>query len=105
MAFAAWVAEQESARRSERIRAETARRKAARLPVASKPGATDKGKRKRSPYVAAWEPRRCPPRGAPDRRWGSGRGPPTIHSVAAGCGPSWACQPHNVRWRGMIPDK
>ena len=56
VAFAGWMAKMESDKRSERIRAGLARRKAADLPIGRKPGARDKGKGKRSPYVAAWEP-------------------------------------------------
>jgi DNA invertase Pin-like site-specific DNA recombinase len=55
VAFAGWMAEQESRRRSERIKAGMAKRKAAGLPVGRQPGATDKGKRNRSGYVARWE--------------------------------------------------
>ncbi len=55
VAFAGWMAERESARRSERIRAGLARRKAEGKPVGRKAGSTDKGKRRRSGYVAAWE--------------------------------------------------
>jgi len=55
ISFAGWMAERESARRSERIRAGLARRKAAGLPVGGQPGRKDKRPRKRSGYVAAWE--------------------------------------------------
>jgi putative DNA-invertase from lambdoid prophage Rac len=55
VAFAGWMAEQESARRSERIRAGLARRKASGLPVGGQPGRQDRKPRKRSGYVAAWE--------------------------------------------------
>jgi DNA invertase Pin-like site-specific DNA recombinase len=55
VAFAGWIAQQESARRSERIKAGLARRKAEGLAVGRQPGATDKKARKRSGYVAAWE--------------------------------------------------
>jgi DNA invertase Pin-like site-specific DNA recombinase len=55
VAFAGWMAQQESARRSERIRAGLARRKAQGKPVGRQPGAKDKGNRKRSGYLARWE--------------------------------------------------
>lgn len=55
VAFAGWMAQQESSRRSERIRAGLARRKAEGLPVGRQPGATDKKKRKRSGYIRRWE--------------------------------------------------
>jgi putative DNA-invertase from lambdoid prophage Rac len=55
VAFAGWMAQQESARRSERIRAGLERRKAAGLPVGRAPGAKDAEPRKRSGYVASWE--------------------------------------------------
>jgi len=56
LAIAGWVAHQESQRRSERVKAGLARRKAAGLPVGRQPGAADKGTRRKSGYVAAWEP-------------------------------------------------
>jgi putative DNA-invertase from lambdoid prophage Rac len=55
VAFAGWMAQQESARRSERIRAGLARRQAEGKPVGRQPGATDKKPRRRSGYVARWE--------------------------------------------------
>jgi putative DNA-invertase from lambdoid prophage Rac len=55
VAFAGWMAQQESARRSERIRAGLARRKAEGKPVGRQLGAADKKPRKRSGYVASWE--------------------------------------------------
>jgi DNA invertase Pin-like site-specific DNA recombinase len=55
VAFAGWMAQQESARRSERIRAGLERRKAAGLPVGRARGAKDAKPRKRSGYVASWE--------------------------------------------------
>jgi putative DNA-invertase from lambdoid prophage Rac len=55
VAFAAWMAQMESKRRSERIRTGLERRKAAGLPVGRQPGAVDKAKRKRSGYVARYE--------------------------------------------------
>ncbi len=47
VAFIGWVAQQESARRSERMRAGLARRKAAGLPVGRMPGARDRTQRTR----------------------------------------------------------
>lgn len=55
VAFAGWVAQQESARRSERIRAGLERRRAEGLPVGRQAGAVDRKPRKRSGYVARWE--------------------------------------------------
>jgi putative DNA-invertase from lambdoid prophage Rac len=55
VAFAGWMAQQESARRSERIRAGLARRKLDGKPVGRQPGASDRKPRRRSGYVAAWE--------------------------------------------------
>jgi putative DNA-invertase from lambdoid prophage Rac len=55
VAFAGWMAQQESSRRSERIKAGLARRKAEGMPVGRVRGATDKKQRRRSGYVAAWE--------------------------------------------------
>jgi putative DNA-invertase from lambdoid prophage Rac len=55
VAFAGWMAAEESRKRSERIRAGLERRKAEGQPVGRQSGSTDKGKRKRSGYVAAWE--------------------------------------------------
>lgn len=52
IAFAGWMAERESARRGERIRAGLARREAEGKPVGRQPGAVDKKPRKRSGYVA-----------------------------------------------------
>jgi len=45
----------ESSGRFERIRAGLARRKALGLPVGRQPRARDRGKRRRSGYVARWE--------------------------------------------------
>jgi DNA invertase Pin-like site-specific DNA recombinase len=56
VAFAGWMAKQESDRRSERIKAGLARRKAEGGHVGRKTGAADRGTRKRSGYVKAWEP-------------------------------------------------
>src|ERR1022692_1993049 len=55
VAFAGWMAKQESDRRSERVRAGLARRKAEGKPVGRQPGTADRKPRKRSGYVAAWE--------------------------------------------------
>lgn len=55
LAFAGWLAERESARRSERTKAGLARRKAEGLPVGRQPGARDRKPRRRSGYVARWE--------------------------------------------------
>ena len=55
VAFAGWMAEQESKRRSERIKAGLAKRKAAGKPVGRQAGASDLKPRKRSGYVARWE--------------------------------------------------
>jgi DNA invertase Pin-like site-specific DNA recombinase len=55
VAFAGWMAQQESRRKSERIRAGLERRRAEGKPVGRQAGAVDKKPRKRSGYVAAWE--------------------------------------------------
>ena len=52
IAFARWVARQESARRSKRVKAGLERRKASGLPVGRQPRATDRKPRKRSGYFA-----------------------------------------------------
>lgn len=52
----ATLAKYESQRRSERVKLGLARRKAEGLPVGRQPGVKDKKPRKRSGYVAAWEP-------------------------------------------------
>jgi DNA invertase Pin-like site-specific DNA recombinase len=61
VAFAGWMAERESARRSERIRNGLERRRAEGKPVGRQHGATDKKQRRRAGYVASWEdgPRRA----------------------------------------------
>jgi putative DNA-invertase from lambdoid prophage Rac len=51
----AWMAAEESRRRSERTKAGLERRKREGLPVGRQPGATDTKPRKRSGYVARWE--------------------------------------------------
>lgn len=56
VAFAGWMAQQESRRKSERIRAGLARRAAEGKPIGRQTGARDAKPRKRSGYVAAWEP-------------------------------------------------
>jgi putative DNA-invertase from lambdoid prophage Rac len=55
VAFAGWMAQQESQRRSERIRAGLERRRVEGKPVGRQPGAADKKPRKRAGYVASWE--------------------------------------------------
>lgn len=55
LAFAGWRAEQESKRRSERIKAGLEKRRTAGLPVGGVPGRKDRTPRRRSGYVAAWE--------------------------------------------------
>ena len=55
VAFAGWMAEQESARRSARVKAGLARRKAEGKPVGRQPGTLDRKPRRRSGYVARWE--------------------------------------------------
>lgn len=52
----AWMAEQESKRRSERTRAGLQRRREVDgMPVGRQPGAADKKPRRRSGYVSSWE--------------------------------------------------
>ena len=55
IAFAGWMAKQESDRKSDRIKAGLARRSAEGKPVGRQPGTADRKPRKRSGYVAAWE--------------------------------------------------
>jgi putative DNA-invertase from lambdoid prophage Rac len=55
VAFAGWMAQQESARRSERVKAGLERRRREGKPVGRQLGAKDKGQRRRSGYVARWE--------------------------------------------------
>ena len=55
VAFAGWMAQRESERRSERTKAGLERRKREGKPVGRQPGSTDKKPRKRSGYVARWE--------------------------------------------------
>jgi len=59
LAIIAWVAQMESKRRSERIKAGLARRKREGNPIGRLVGAVDKKKRKRSGYVARWEEERA----------------------------------------------
>jgi DNA invertase Pin-like site-specific DNA recombinase len=53
--FFAWMAQQESNRRSERVKSGLARRRSEGLPVGRQLGAKDKRQRKRSGYYARWE--------------------------------------------------
>jgi DNA invertase Pin-like site-specific DNA recombinase len=55
LAVLAWVAQMESDRHAERVRAGLDKRRAAGLPVGRQPGAVDKAPRKRSGYVKRWE--------------------------------------------------
>lgn len=61
VAFADWMAQQESKRRSDRIKTGLDRRRVAGKPVGRQAGAVDKNPRKRAGYVASWEsgPRRA----------------------------------------------
>jgi len=59
VAFAGWLAQQESTRRSERIKAGLARRRAEGKPVGRQPGAKDKRPRARAGYVARWDRERA----------------------------------------------
>jgi putative DNA-invertase from lambdoid prophage Rac len=59
VAFAGWMAQQESERKSARVKAALARRKAEGLPVGRQPGAVDKQPRRRSGYVQRWERERA----------------------------------------------
>ncbi len=53
--FFAWMAQQESNRRSERVKAGLARRRSEGKPVGRQQGAKDRRQRKRSGYFARWE--------------------------------------------------
>lgn len=55
VAFAGWMAQQESRRRSERVKAGLARRKADLKPIGRQKGAADKKPRRKTGYYAAWE--------------------------------------------------
>ena len=55
MAFAGWMAQQESRRKSERIKAGLAGAPPRASRSAARPAAVDKKPRRRSGYVAAWE--------------------------------------------------
>lgn len=55
VSFMAWMAAQESERRSARVKAGLQRRKAEGKPLGRQAGAKDRKPRKRSGYVAAWE--------------------------------------------------
>jgi DNA invertase Pin-like site-specific DNA recombinase len=59
IAFAGWMAQRESDRRSERIKIGLDKRRAEGLPVGRQPGAVDRAPRKRSGYVARWERERA----------------------------------------------
>lgn len=59
LAIAGWLGQQESARKSERVKAALERRRQAGLPVGRQPGARDAKPRKRSGYVARWERERA----------------------------------------------
>ncbi|GAA5119247.1 recombinase family protein [Haloechinothrix salitolerans] len=59
LAFAGWMAQQSSKRKSENIKAGLAKRKAQGLPVGRQPGAKDRKPRKRSGYMARWERQRA----------------------------------------------
>ncbi len=58
IAFAGLMAQQESRRRSDRIKTGLDRRRAAGKPVGRQPGAAAKKPRKRAGYVASWESKR-----------------------------------------------
>ena len=55
VAFAGWMAQQESGRRSQRIRAGLERRRSEGKPIGRQPGAGDKKPRRRSGYIQRWE--------------------------------------------------
>lgn len=59
VAFAGWLAQQESTRRSERIKDGLARRRAEGKPVGRQPGAKDRKQRARAGYVARWDRERA----------------------------------------------
>ena len=59
VAFAGWMAAQESKRRSERVKAALAKRKEAGLPVGRQPGKKDKKPRRKSGYYERWERQRA----------------------------------------------
>ena len=56
LAFGGWMSKRESDRRSERVKAGLERRRAEGKPVGRVAGTKDKNPRRRSAYVAAWEP-------------------------------------------------
>ncbi len=58
VSFAGWMAEQESARRSERIKAGLARRRAQGKPVGRREGSKDHKPRRTEGYVKAWDRRK-----------------------------------------------
>jgi len=59
VAFAGWQAQQESTRRSDRIKIGLERRRRDGKPVGRQPGAKDRAPRRRSGYVARWERERA----------------------------------------------
>lgn len=59
IAFAGWMAQRESDRRSGRIKIGLDKRRKEGLPVGRQPGAVDRAPRKRSGYVARWERERA----------------------------------------------
>lgn len=59
LAVVAWVAQMESRRRGERVRAGLARRKAAGFPIGRQPGAVDLRPRRRAGYVARYDRERA----------------------------------------------
>lgn len=56
VAFAGWAAQQESKRRSQRVKLSIEKRKAAGLPVGRPKGARDKGTRSKLGYHVQWAP-------------------------------------------------
>lgn len=58
-AIYAWMAAEESRRRSERIRAGLERRRSGGQPIGRQPGAKDQRPRRRSGYLARWERERA----------------------------------------------
>jgi DNA invertase Pin-like site-specific DNA recombinase len=58
-AIYAWMAAEESRRRSERVKAGLARRKAEGKPIGRRAGSQDRRPRRRSGYVARWERERA----------------------------------------------
>jgi len=56
VAFAGWMAQQESKRRSQRVKASVEKRRAAGVPVGRPKGAKDKGTRSKLGYHEQWAP-------------------------------------------------